>query len=244
MNDRQTIFVIGVGRSGTTAMAELLNMHDDICIGIERYKFKFVRLGEFEGNEFEPERFFRFSGRPIPTSCPARRESGGRSTIGCARIPGGPHSRPQSAPVREVRRLRRRLPGGEVDLHAAQHPRRGLVLERPGAQSAGQMAGTEQLPKGGGGLEPANALIRNLPTSVSGTWPTRTSSAAILGRTERWSTSWKSTAAERSGVKRGSSTGSTSTSCRPEPRRYSRGSRPVAATANMEVIANGPRRAG
>ena len=62
MNDRQTIFVIGVGRSGTTAMAELLNMHEDICIGIERYKFKFVRRGEFEGNEFEPERFFRLPG--------------------------------------------------------------------------------------------------------------------------------------------------------------------------------------
>ena len=57
MNDRQTIFVIGVGRSGTTAMAELLNMHEDICIGIERYKFKFVRRGEFEGNEFEPDDF-------------------------------------------------------------------------------------------------------------------------------------------------------------------------------------------
>lgn len=56
----QTIFLIGVGRSGTTAMAELLNKHEDVCIGIERYKFKFLRRGHFEGNEFHQDRFFDF----------------------------------------------------------------------------------------------------------------------------------------------------------------------------------------
>lgn len=66
MDDSRIVFVIGVGRSGTTAMAELLNTHEEICIGIERYKFKFVRRGEFEGDEFEPGRFFDF--RPTDTN--------------------------------------------------------------------------------------------------------------------------------------------------------------------------------
>lgn len=57
---KKIVFVIGVGRSGTTAVAELLNKHEDICIGIERYKFKFLRRGAIDGDEFEAERFFDF----------------------------------------------------------------------------------------------------------------------------------------------------------------------------------------
>lgn len=53
-------FVTGVGRSGTTAMADLLNQHPAVCIGIERYKFKFLRRTDFDGSEFTRERFFDF----------------------------------------------------------------------------------------------------------------------------------------------------------------------------------------
>ena len=63
---RTTVFIIGVARSGTTAMADLLNLHPEICIGIERYKFKFARRGEFDGDEFSPGRFFDF--RPGDTN--------------------------------------------------------------------------------------------------------------------------------------------------------------------------------
>lgn len=56
----RVLFVTGIGRSGTTAMADLLNAHPSVCIGIERYKFKFLRRGDFEGHEFTPERFFDF----------------------------------------------------------------------------------------------------------------------------------------------------------------------------------------
>lgn len=56
----QICFITGVGRSGTTAMADLLNLHPQVCIGIERYKFKFLRREDFNGREFTPERFFDF----------------------------------------------------------------------------------------------------------------------------------------------------------------------------------------
>lgn len=58
--DKRILFVTGVGRSGTTAMAMLLNAHPDICLGIERYKIRFLRRGEFDGSEFTQDRFFDF----------------------------------------------------------------------------------------------------------------------------------------------------------------------------------------
>ena len=57
---KRILFLTGVARSGTTAMAQLLNRHPDICLGIERYKAKFLRRSEFEGADFTPERFFDF----------------------------------------------------------------------------------------------------------------------------------------------------------------------------------------
>jgi Sulfotransferase family len=65
-DSRQVVFIIGVGRSGTTAMVDLLNLHPAIAIGIERYKLKFLRRGAFEGDEFTAARFFDF--RPGDTN--------------------------------------------------------------------------------------------------------------------------------------------------------------------------------
>lgn len=53
-------FVTGVGRSGTTAMAGLLNRHPSVCIGVERYKFKFLREDAFDAADFTQARFFDF----------------------------------------------------------------------------------------------------------------------------------------------------------------------------------------
>ena len=69
----RVLLVTGVGRSGTTAIANLLNGHPRTCIGVERYKYKFLRRGEFEGDEFTPQRFFDF--RPTDTNVLPRPES-------------------------------------------------------------------------------------------------------------------------------------------------------------------------
>ncbi|WP_435165143.1 sulfotransferase family protein [Falsirhodobacter sp. 1013] len=50
----------GVARSGTTALAELLNSHHGICLGIERFKFQFLRRENFTPKLFGKERFFDF----------------------------------------------------------------------------------------------------------------------------------------------------------------------------------------
>jgi hypothetical protein len=50
------LFVCGVPRSGTTALAALLNRHPDLFVGVERYK-NFPR-GEFSQDLFTPERYF------------------------------------------------------------------------------------------------------------------------------------------------------------------------------------------
>ncbi len=63
---KRIVFVTGVGRSGTTAMTDLLNQHPQVCIGIERYKRKFLRDARFEGHEFTAARFFDF--RPRDTN--------------------------------------------------------------------------------------------------------------------------------------------------------------------------------
>lgn len=57
---KTTLIVTGVSRSGTTALAELLNAHDEICIGIERYKFQYLRLGNYDPDLFGFDRFFDF----------------------------------------------------------------------------------------------------------------------------------------------------------------------------------------
>jgi hypothetical protein len=65
---RNYLFVCGAPRSGTTAIAQLLNRHPKIVVGIERYKnLKPADLGE---HLFAVERFFDF--RPTDTNVRAR----------------------------------------------------------------------------------------------------------------------------------------------------------------------------
>ena len=55
------LFVGGPARSGTTALAKLLNHHPKIAIGIERYKYLYrdaAPNGEIDRGLFESERFF------------------------------------------------------------------------------------------------------------------------------------------------------------------------------------------
>ena len=56
-------FVFGCPRSGTTAVARLLQAHPRVVIGMERYKFLLSRRrdrGTFGPTLFERERFFDF----------------------------------------------------------------------------------------------------------------------------------------------------------------------------------------
>ncbi|QNM81800.1 sulfotransferase [Sphingomonas sabuli] len=59
-------FVLGVARSGTTAMVQLLNTHSAICMGVERYKRLYPKLQAFPPELLEKERFFEF--RPEDTN--------------------------------------------------------------------------------------------------------------------------------------------------------------------------------
>lgn len=54
------LIVTGVARSGTTALGELLNSHSGICLGIERFKFQFLRNHDYDRSFFERARFFDF----------------------------------------------------------------------------------------------------------------------------------------------------------------------------------------
>lgn len=54
------LLVTGVARSGTTALAELLNAHEEICLGMERFKFQFLRQENFSDSLFDRARFFDF----------------------------------------------------------------------------------------------------------------------------------------------------------------------------------------
>ena len=54
------VIVTGVARSGTTALAKLLNAHEGICLGVERFKFQFLREENHSAALFERDRFFDF----------------------------------------------------------------------------------------------------------------------------------------------------------------------------------------
>ena len=57
------LFVCGTPRSGTTAMARLLNYHPDIVLGVERFKRHYSQ-GELDArlrDLFDKDRFFAFS---------------------------------------------------------------------------------------------------------------------------------------------------------------------------------------
>jgi hypothetical protein len=60
---RRYLFVCGTPRSGTTETCNLLNVHPDILIGIERYKYIYnqpERAAEIGSQLFEPARFSDF----------------------------------------------------------------------------------------------------------------------------------------------------------------------------------------
>lgn len=60
------LIVTGIARSGTTALAELLNSHEQICVGIERFKFQYLHNNFYSADLFEKDRFFDF--RPEDTN--------------------------------------------------------------------------------------------------------------------------------------------------------------------------------
>lgn len=55
-------FVLGCARSGTTALTRLLHAHEQIVIGMERYKYRLggAALASFGPALFEPDRFLDF----------------------------------------------------------------------------------------------------------------------------------------------------------------------------------------
>lgn len=57
---KKHLIVTGTARSGTTALAELLNAHEEICVGIERFKFQFLLQHNYDAGLFERQRFFDF----------------------------------------------------------------------------------------------------------------------------------------------------------------------------------------
>jgi hypothetical protein len=59
--DQSLLFVAGLGRSGTTALMEVLVAHADIALGVERYKRLYPRDAEpVTADLFTEERFFDF----------------------------------------------------------------------------------------------------------------------------------------------------------------------------------------
>lgn len=62
MTTTTPLFVVGVGRSGTTTLASLLSSHPRVVVGQERYKALWgKRIGELTPACFTRERFFDFS---------------------------------------------------------------------------------------------------------------------------------------------------------------------------------------
>lgn len=61
--DRQLLFVVGLARSGTTVLTELLNTHPDVALGMERFKqlFRHGAADDLGPDLFERDRFFDFT---------------------------------------------------------------------------------------------------------------------------------------------------------------------------------------
>ena len=62
MRDKKVSISCDVGRSGTTALCEALNLHHKIDMGVERYKYRMIGKSFLEvGPElFEKEQFFNY----------------------------------------------------------------------------------------------------------------------------------------------------------------------------------------
>lgn len=60
MSTPRLLFVVGLARSGTTALAEVLSAHPAIVLGVERYKqlWRGERIDELHAGLFERERLF------------------------------------------------------------------------------------------------------------------------------------------------------------------------------------------
>jgi hypothetical protein len=59
--DQQLLFLAGLGRSGTTALLEVMAAHPDVALGVERYKRLYPRDDEpVTAALFEEQRFFDF----------------------------------------------------------------------------------------------------------------------------------------------------------------------------------------
>lgn len=61
MPDVRHLFLAGLGRSGTSALADLMVAHPAIAVGMERYKFAAREGRELTPELFEREAFFDFS---------------------------------------------------------------------------------------------------------------------------------------------------------------------------------------
>ncbi len=53
------LFLTGAPRSGTSALTELISSHEQISIGMERYKFLY-KSGQLSKNHFDKDNFFSF----------------------------------------------------------------------------------------------------------------------------------------------------------------------------------------
>jgi len=60
--DKMFLFICGVGRSGTTALCEVLNLHEKVVLGIERYKYRMIGASFPENpiDLFDKRRFFDY----------------------------------------------------------------------------------------------------------------------------------------------------------------------------------------
>ncbi|GEM_PF-6402632 len=72
MREKSHLIVTGTARSGTTALTHLLNAHEQVCVGIERFKFRYLLENDYSPEFLSRARFFRFE-EADTNQLPARR---------------------------------------------------------------------------------------------------------------------------------------------------------------------------